>query len=268
MSLEKGASVKGGTGGTVSTGKTEGKPELSRIEALELKLEAAIKANSQPQAPAGGITAEQMEKILSKVTSSPSTGGVDTSIVGDYNYVEEADIDPEDMLEDGHVFFSHTAGYIIVDDLVQGRSVRTPYNTIIEFKYVHTQKKQHGKEVELNVLSSYLCRSKKEVAWLKKSSFYGYKIFDDISLATSKQAKVAGKISQYMQAAKSMEVGQLINACKEYKIPVTRDPETMRLALSTAYAQKAVIQENESLENANKNKLIEQSIINEVLKTT
>tara|TARA_R110000803_G_scaffold31410_2_gene70068 strand:+ start:454 stop:1233 length:780 start_codon:yes stop_codon:yes gene_type:complete len=259
MSLEKGTSVQGGAG------KTEEKPDLSKIEALELKLEKALKAIAQPQAPAGGITAEQMEKILSKVTSS---NGVDTSIVGDYNYVEEADIDPEDLLENGHVFFSHTAGYIIVDDLKQGRSVRTPYNTIIEFKYVHTQKKQHGKEVELNVLSSYLCRSKKEVEWLKKSSFYGYKIFDDISLATSKQAKVAGKISQYMQAAKSMEIGQLINACKEYQIPVTRDPEIMRLALSTAYAQKSVIQENENLENANKNKLIQQSIINEVLKTT
>ncbi len=90
-------------GGESSNGKNSG--EQNRIAELEKKLEQLIAAQaSNNQANGSGVTPEFLEKLIDKVSSNGSNSPKDT-IDSEFQYVDEAIIDPDDFIEEGHVFW-------------------------------------------------------------------------------------------------------------------------------------------------------------------
>lgn len=229
--------------------------ELKAQETINAKLSEV--ASNQNQNSGNGFTPEFLEKLMLKTNQQNDTY---SKGVGEHGYVDVADIDPKDLIENGHTFFCHQSNYVIVDDTRQNKSVKTPLNTIIVFKYVHTIRKGSGREIDLSLLSSYTSYSKKEVEWLRKSTYYNVLVFDDIKATSSKQARKAAKINQFLNAARGMERASFYSACRSHGIPMNKDPEVMRLALASLYADRAILEEDSSADKVAQNRLKEQAL--------
>jgi len=258
MPLEEGKSAKGGS-------SLEPKLTKEQIEIIELKakLEAAVSTPVVQQAQ-GGVSAEFLEKLVEKINTSNKVDPYADKAIGDTGYVDVADIDEEDRLEEGHTFWCHQAGFVIVDDTKSGKAVRTPLNTVIIFKYAYETRKGTGKDMELYVLSSYVSHSKKEVEWLKKSTYFNKLIFDDVKVGSTKQARKAAKINQYVSAARKMDRRSFHDVCASYDIPMNKDPEVMALTLASIYADKAILEEDRSSTRRAKEAAIEKDLIEQV----
>ena len=244
---------------------------LSDAERKIIELEAKLKAEkelnermaqmSSSNNNNGGFTPEFLEQLMTKMGQQNDAY---SKPVGDLGYVDIAQIDPDDLIEEGHAFWCHQAGYVIVDDMRQNKPVRTPLNTIIEFKYVHEIRKGSGRDMELFVLSSYVSYSKKEVEWLKNSTYYNVVIFDDIKTTATKQSRKAAKINSLVSSIRKMERKAFYATCRSHGIPMNKDAEVMILSLASLYADKALLEEDRTADQAAKNKLKEQALINEV----
>ena len=154
-------------------------------------------------------------------------------------YVASDDMDPDDIIEDGVPFYCHGGGYYIADDKRKGRNVATPFRQGIMFTIYSSKRTGSGRDVKQENIARYVSYSKKEVKWLRESSFYGWKIFDDIKVATSAHAKLAFEINKNYTAAKGMPVSTLISECKKLGIEQSTDLENMRLTYATAQAEIA-----------------------------
>lgn len=237
--------------------------ETKRIDELEAQLKAVLAAQQAPQPiqTNQGITPEALEAILTRVTAN---SGAQNTTIGDseFAYVEEAQIDEEDWLEEGHTFWNHGAGYVIVDDKRNNKSVMTPLKTKIIFEYHSTTRTGTGKEINLRLLSKYVSHSKKEVKWLKEHTVYNSIIFDDLKNNTmSRQAKKASRLAAMIPKLRSMERTQLATALKTYNIPYDKDFEVMYLALAEVYVEMELLEDKQRSEQIARNHAVEQEMI-------
>jgi len=187
-------------------------------------------------------------QLIAELTKELRRGRIDNAYDSESNYVSEDEIDPEDHIEDGIMFFHHGAGYVIVDDKKSGRQIQTPFKNAIFFGYQSTKKIQVGKHIELHQLSSYTSYSKKEVKWLRESSYYGVMIFDNTNTAMKSNHKTAIKMANLMNRVSAMGNGKIIDACKSAKIPIVKDMEQMKMLLAAHYVDQQV--EREESQNA------------------
>lgn len=120
------------------------------------------------------------------------------------------DNDMEDVLpqEKWVTFISHRAFNIITSDRRNNRQVPVPFSPI-KFKYDSTVSIKNGKETEQLLISSYTCKSKKELEWLRNYTLYGVEIFDSMKGALSEEAKRAKEMSSMMVSLKGMGAADL-----------------------------------------------------------
>lgn len=265
MPLEEGKGPKKVTAAPSTSGLSDAERKIIELEA-KLKVEQELNARLEKMGSSnsnnnGGFTPEFLEQLMTKIGQQ---NDVYSKPTGDLGYVDVAQIDPEDLIEEGHAFWCHQAGYVIVDDMRQNKPVRTPLNTVIEFKYVHEIRKGSGKDMELFVLSSYVSYSKKEVEWLKQSTYYNRVIFDDIKTTATKQARKAAKINSLVSSVRNMDRKAFYSTCRDMGIPMNKDPEVMILSLASLYADKSLLEEDRRADEQTKNRLREQALINEV----
>ena len=129
-------------------------------------------------------------------TESSSTADIISAVVGELKkkndsekygedgskYLDEEDQDIEDVLTEGVPFYSHYGGYIIVDDKRNNRKIATPFRQPIIFNHFQTTMTGSGKDLKRETTSRYVSHSKKEVEWLRKSSFYDFVIMIQIHI--------------------------------------------------------------------------------------
>lgn len=225
---------------------------------------------------------EELKELVGKIASQNSTGpapdktaDIIAAVVGELKkksdaekygerggkYVDEEDQDPDDILEKGVPFFSHSGGYVIVDDKKNGRPVATPFREPIIFNHYQTKVTGSGKDLKTEVTSRYISNSKKEVEWLRNSSYYGWKIFDDFKAAQSSHAKLASHINRFLTAARTMQREQLFSACKAMDIKMSTDIESMRLQYAQILAEKALKDEERNALESLKGQKLEEAML-------
>jgi hypothetical protein len=246
----------------VDTGisNTQYEEQQKEIAKLQSQLSDLIKLKTQPTGASNGSldSADAITQVINAINKKS-----DQDKYGDtgQNYIAQDDMDPEDRLEEGVSFYCHSGGYLIVDDKKDGRYVATPFRNVLMFTVFKTTKTGTGRDTTTNTVSRYVSHSKKEVEWLRASSFYGWKIFDDIKIATSAHAKLAEAISRNLTAAKSMTTGTLITECKALGISQSTDLANMRLLYATERAEgEKKVQEQKSLLNS-RNAAIEGQLV-------
>ncbi len=168
-------------------------------------------------------------------------GKSDLEKYGDgFQYVDESDIDPKDVLEVPVTFFCHKVGYVIVDDMRNGNPVRTPFGRPIVFQYHSTEKKQAGKHVELHSLSMYVCKSKKELEWLRSHRQYGFMFFDKIKSALGADMKHATILARHMMQASNLSPHRVIEIAKSMNIPMSDDVDHLRALVAEKQAKEEI----------------------------
>lgn len=216
--------------------------------------------SSKSQAPNQGLegTKELVTTIISemKKRSDNEKYGSDKD-----NYINEDELDPEDVLDKGVSFYCHSGGYVIVDDKKNGHKVPTPFRNNIVFNHLSTNRSGSGKDLKVEVISRYVSTSKKEVEWLRNSSFYGWKIFDDIQVAKSSHAKIAFAINRFLTGVRTMDKTSFFNACKEKGIGMSKDLEAMRLQYAQILAEEEVKREEDNALFRAKNAIVEKALL-------
>lgn len=226
----------------VDTGITAKQYKEQQLEIAKLQEQLGDLIKLQTTSPAGASNtdlgnADAMATVIKAINAKSDEEKYGIEGTG---YVTEDDMDPEDRLEIGEHFYCHAGGYLIVDDLRNGRPVATPFRNALMFTPFKTTKTGSGKDMVKEVVSRYTSHSKKEVAWLKDSSFYGWKIFDDLQSATTAHGKLAHAINRNLTSAKTMTTGTLVAECKTLGISQNTDLNSMRLLYATAKAQAEI----------------------------
>lgn len=229
--------------------------QQKEIEKLTKLVNDLAKQKSVPVESSGNSTAEIIQAVvgeLKKKTDSEKYGEDGSK------YLDQVDQDVDDILEEGVQFYSHSGGYIIVDDKRNGKKIATPFRQPMIFNHFQTTITGSGKDLKRETTSRYTSYSKKEVEWLRASSFYGSKIFDDITVAKSIHGKLAYHISKVLASARTMAKDQLFKACKAYGIPMSTDLESMRLQYAQIEAEKLLkIEDQVALKSLKESKLEE-----------
>lgn len=216
------------------------KPDVISDETKELRLMlemmqkelADLKASKVTNLPSqGGLNPTQFAELLRETIKSAKQKP-DPNISA-YNYVNEEEIDKEDIDEVGTLFCSYGTGYLIVDDLREGLPVLPPFKKPISlvFQGMNKTRDEHGKEV-LNTFCAYTSHSKKEAEWLRKHKLFGIRFFESATEAISKDASKAQKLVKFISGVMNMDQSQVVSACRQYGVGINRDIHSMRIALA------------------------------------
>jgi hypothetical protein len=214
-----------------------------------------------------------MEKKISSMEKSGGSGSQTADIInaltkrseeekfgGSYTRVE--DMDPGDLLsaEEAVTFFAYKTEYVIVDDKRNGFEVKTPYYNEIFFKQIASRAVKNGKDTDIFTLCSYVCRSKKEVEWLRAHTFYNTLFFDKQQTEITQDAVFASYLSKAMMGLKTMNQIQIVGLAKDRGMTLSQDINIMRTELATLQARdqtkKAVKVSQTALQEAQKDTLV------------
>ncbi|MFN5416291.1 MAG: hypothetical protein ACK5B9_04480 [Flavobacteriia bacterium] len=188
-----------------------------------------------------------LEKLVDKINGNNKTDS--SSFIFEHNYVSEQDIDPDDVLpkDEWVTFVTHTVGYPIVDDVRNGKPVRVPFG-VIKFDYDSTKQVKNGKETDVFNLSKYICKSKKELAWLKSHSKYGSLFFDNIKGARSVDGAKAIKLASVMRGLSAMGQHDIVSTARNYGLSVDGDLNSLRGEIAQIIVDRQMNQEKMSSE--------------------
>ena len=235
-----------------------------QVESL-IKEVAELKSNKQPAAVALPIDNQEnlIKQLVTELQKRPTDDNANR--YGHKKYILDSEIDKDDFLTKPVTFFCHQAGYVIVDDLKQGREISTPFGNAIFFEYQFTKKKGTGRYIETYHLSVYTSRSKKEVKWLRESSYYKIYIFDSTKEAMSSDSSMAQKLSKYMARVNAMDAYKIRKACADSDLPVLKEIDQMGPQLARFWAEKELAEEEKANEFRLKQGLVETELEAEIL---
>jgi hypothetical protein len=210
------------------------------------------------------VTAEQdnyknLIRDLGKVINKDSDSKPVSNFQG---FSEISDTDPDDILSPEEIctFISHKVLYVIVDGFVNNKPVKVPYKPIV-FKFQGAKKTGSGRDTNIFNFSTYVCKSRKELNFLKTHHLFGVMFFDNINKSKSIDTEYAIKLASAMKALQTVEAGRLIPMCKELGIDITSDADVhqmrAQIAIKTAaqYENSAKLKAEEMLRETEANKL-------------
>lgn len=230
-----------------STEKEE-KKTYTEEEVKELLAKAReVSENKETvQETSSGSDMEKFARIIAE-TLNKKNEKTDSEKYGEGQYVDTQYIDPEDELEKPIQFFTHSVGYVIVDDKRNGFASINPYRKkAIEFKYKYSKRKGHGMEQNMEHFATYLCSSKKEAEWLRNHSYFGIKFFDNLSEAMNVGDKQSMLFAQYFNNIQNMDVSVVRTESRRRGLPTYEDISKQRVSLATAMAKERMENEEES----------------------
>lgn len=202
------------------------KPSLEEIVAKQQKeledLKKLLIANTKKDSNPFDLT--QFAAELAK-QNTVQAGGIP--------YATAKDIDPEDYDEQGVNFFAQGNAYVIAGDKRLGKAIPNPLNPVILFSFKSGKKLKKGRNDEYYVsFCGYTSHSKTEIEWLRKSTFYGKKIFED---STEVKAVDAVSIEAAHKAGKIVDAlsgHQILAMAKQYPdIQMSSDMDLLRKIL-------------------------------------
>lgn len=178
-----------------------------------------------------GLNGDQMAVLIASVVKAVKTQP-DAILLAD-SFVNEKDIDPDDLDEKGVLFCAWSTGYFIADDKRQGFPVRTPFGNVLHFKFMgQTKTRDDNGKVVLNTYSAYLSQSKKEQKWLREHGFFSIKFFETAKEALSADTQLAQKLARYVSTVMGMDQDKVLINCKSYGVPIGDDMRVMRVSLA------------------------------------
>ena len=232
---------------------------IGNTESTEEKKEVKNETVAIPQ----NTTSEDLMKAILDVWKQQNTkSSVEVYGANGENYVDERDIDLEDMLDRPIRFFAHKAGYIIVDDTRKGQKQNNPlHKKAIIFEYVHTKRVWHGREQDIENLCIYECKSKKEAEWLRGHSQFGITFFDKLDAKMSQNAEFAVIAARYMRRVEDMDAHQIRKISQQEGVSTEMDIQEQRSALAIHYAQREMKANKKQYEQRVGNAITEQELL-------
>jgi len=211
---------------------------------------AALKKN-QISPSSNGISADQLERILSVVTAKKEEElDLHAGIVAEKIPLE--DIDPH-----GVVFYAPLAGYVISGDTKNGIPIKLPWGKkSIFFEHMHTKIIKTGKYDEVAPLSKYHSSSKKEIEWLRNHSMCNVLFYESSPSMKVREASTAARLADILAGIKDLDLHEIVKRCHAEGVGVNDSIEDMRVGLAYKTLEKELSKDKElaktRLENTEK----------------
>lgn len=226
------------------------------MQEVILKLQQEVenlKKNQPTQQTSQATSPDTMERLVALLEQKNQANNQGFAFEG--GYATEAQASPDDVLDHTEwvSFVSHFTSFIIVDDTKNGMAVRAPFKPI---KFVYDSSViTAGENDEKNISNTciYVCKSKKELEWLRGHSTFGYYFFDNLKDAKNITSKKAAKLMVVMGALNKMDAHQLIAMAREKNIHV--DASTDAGSLRGLIAM-SIIEEMSNTESENTKKIV------------
>lgn len=198
----------------------------------------------------------QLEAQLKNPSTNTSTSNSDIkalaeSIAGlnrkvdeiDYNRgIDESQIPEDDILtrEEWVTFCVPKAGYPLTCDYRNGYIVKLPYGKqLIWFEFIHMNKAQAGKHTVTTPIATYVCKSRKEMEWIRNHSLFGTLIFESTKAAMNTDAERAMRLATVVGILKSKELPEIVADSRQFNLPFIKDNvEQMRHNLAMALVNR------------------------------
>ena len=208
------------------------------IAELKAQLEDEKTRNSQ----SGSTGLEDLTQAIKSGFSGASQLGNNGEVIDDHSYSDLATLDAEDVLDEKEMitFVAHKIMYVIADDKRNGRNVKAPFGLIV-FKHNSTRLVRNGKETDQFNISTYTCRSRKELEWLRTHSLFGVMFFDKISQAITSDAHKASRLAKHVLALKTVGQHQLVQMARSREIPVVEDLNYLRSMIAQSIVEAEMI---------------------------
>lgn len=232
---------------------------MKQLEEMRKELKELREAKATP-VDSGSQQAEIFAELLKKVKG---VGEDKTAVASFQGYTTFDDIDAEDMLKPSEyvTFMSPRSGYVIVDTIINNKPVIVPYKPIV-FKFDNSTRIQTGKDVNIFMTSKYVCKSKKELAFLKSHHLRNVMFFDNTKGEQSVNGNIAMKMAGVMNALKSVQAHDLFNMCRAEGIEPSTDVSLMRQSIALKRATEMHEAEKTALNNQARMSLIEKDLVN------
>lgn len=221
--------------------KNESKLNDELVNSLLQKISELEKKVNQPQSTSSDTSALRDLVEALKGTTQDSSGYKFENNYLSNTLIDEADVLPED---EWVTFISNTVGYVIVDDLRNGIPVRVPYGKI-EFKFDSAKEVKNGKESDIFNISKYVCKSRKELEFLKKHSGYNFFHFENIKGAKSINAQKAIKMQTVFKSLQSLGQHQLVTLARQHNIEIPEDIFSLRGEIAFKIVEEQVLKERD-----------------------
>ena len=207
--------------------------QKKELEELKKKKEVVVSSQSE-------LTTAQIVEAVVKSMSAVNKANADGVLT-----VEQ--LDPDDFMENGVIFFSYGSGFYLNGDIRFGREVKSPYGNPILFKYSHSKKSQEGKYEVIQKWCAYDCKSKKELAWLRGHSKYKGEFWEDSSEANSSMPHRAKLMAANLGALNSLGDQQIMTRLIERGVEITtRDTQLWRTSLANLMTKEQMESEKKS----------------------
>lgn len=259
MALEVLGSEEKGDENKKVVGEVKGSEMDKAMFEVVQDLQKQIEELKKSKAPATQTQSDQGDALrqLADILQNNRTGN-SNSFSFQETYAAESQIDPEDVLEvqDWVSFVSHFTSYIIVDDTRNGRPVRAPFKPIAFVYDSHVITAGQNDEQNIFNTCTYVCKSKKELEWLRGHSNFGLYFFDSIKAARSITGEKAAKLAVIMGALNKLGQHELISMARLSDIHVDSSTD-----IGTLRGQIALhrIEEMSQSEKNVSNKMISES---------
>jgi hypothetical protein len=229
---------------------------MKKIEDLESKVQSKNPLQSTQ------TTTTDVSVLKELVDAIKGTKQDNSGFVFENNYVGESLIDEADILpqEEWVTFITNTVGYVIVDDLRNGIPVRVPYGKI-EFKFDSAKEIKNGKESDIFNISKYVCKSRKELEFLRKHSGYKFFHFENIKGAKSVNAKKAMKMQAVFKSLQALGQVELVNLARQYNIAIPEDVFALRGEIAFKIVEDQILREEDQTQQLLRETMLESEIV-------
>jgi len=216
----------------------EQKPKEKILE-LTPEMEAAIQKEVEARLASQGVSSSKSD--IDRLADILAQTVLDNKKDDDTKFNSNRTQDKEDILDSPVIFYCPKEYYVIGGDKKNGKQVPPPQGPII-FKYMHTIKKQTGKDIYIQQWCKLECWSKAELVFLKEHSTFGSMFYEKADpLIQTEDNRMMVALMRKMSSLKNVESYRILAMMKENGLPIgTDDVEAQKLMLATHMAKKKI----------------------------
>lgn len=237
---------------------------------MEMKAQLDELRSQQAEKPAALTTDDAQKAFFEEMLKK--LGNINTSsneaVSNIRRFTNFDDISSDDMLneKDYVTFMCNRVGHIIVDAIIGNQVVNVPYAPII-FDFKRMDKVRVGKETEIYNTSEYVCKSKKELEFLRKHHLLGVMFYEKSGEVVDViENKIAVKMVSIMSGLKGVGSNQLFAMCKSLGIAPTDDVASMRQQIALKQAEKLYQAEADKTSSIVKDTILHRKLKQEITK--
>lgn len=183
------------------------------------KMEEKIRADLKSEKP--GIDMKEFAEVIADAMNQDS--------VKRYSARSEAQIDPDDFLEEPTIFFCYLHRFAIFGEKRYGHEVTTPYRRPLVFDNISGHVSGAGFRGKQTVqISACQITTKKELEWMRKSPKLGVIVFEQIGETTNMDHTEALQLSAALNEISALSDQAMVKRALSEGIKANKDIGIMR----------------------------------------